>query len=128
MIAQALLEDARSQSNERKNAAVRGRLLVFRFPELKRFEPWQRNLITRRCSGLVMREPITIFLFILWLLFACAVWFMPPPRLLGVVSLGQLSVLVGLLLLLFHRIRVRQYVRAFLKFVEARQENDENSG
>lgn len=82
-IAQALLEHEQRISHDRKNARARRVAWLYRYRELNRFEPWQREVIARRCAQLVNRE-------------------------------------LGLLLAMFHRWRVRRYVRAFLDFAGGR--------
>jgi hypothetical protein len=119
-LAQLLLEQEQRQSTERKNARARRSHLLYRFPELKRFEPWQRELITRRCAELVLREPLIFAGFFVWLAGAVAVAFNVPSRVFGVSS-GLFIVILGLALLLFHRWRVRHNVRAFLRFIRDRQ-------
>lgn len=126
-LAQALLEPAQRELRERRNARVRYGLLFYRFPELKRFEPWQRDVITRRCVALVNQEPLTIVLFAVWLLFIVAASpFFLPVRLFGVGS-GPVM-LFGLFLLLLHSVRVRRHVRAFVDFVEERERQSEDAG
>lgn len=111
-----LLEQARGESEHRKNAMARYGLLFYRFPELKQFKLWQRDVITRGCISLVHREPVTVTRYAAWLLFVLAVVFFHPSPVLGV-SLGGLGVLGDWLLLAFHTWRVRRYVRTFLAFM-----------
>ena len=119
-IARVLLEQARDESKRRKNAMARHGLVLYRFPELKQFEPWQRHVIVRRCSALVNREALTVALCAAWLVFILAIAVAHPSPVLGV-SVGELTVLGGLLFVAFHRWRVRRYARAFLAFVQDRE-------
>ncbi|MFC5499073.1 hypothetical protein ACFPOE_16110 [Caenimonas terrae] len=119
-IARVLLEQARGESERRKNAMARHAQLFYRFPELRQFQPWQRNVITRRCSDLVKREPLMLTLYIAWLSFVLAIAFFHPSPLLGD-SAGTTVVLGGIVLTVFQRWRVRRYVRAFVAFVQSRE-------
>jgi hypothetical protein len=122
-IAQVLLEQAHGELNQRKNAMARRRSWLYQFPELKQFQPWQRDVITRRCAELVNREPVTIALLMVWLSCVMAVAFAFPMPFPGI-SRGPLIVFAGLALLAFHRWRVRQNVRAFVEFVRERLDQD----
>ena len=127
-LAQALLEPARSELHERRNARVRYGLLFYRFPELKRFEPWQRDSISRRCAALVNHEPLTTVLLAVWLVYVVvASPFFLPVRLFGV-GHGPVILVIGLFLILLHRIRVRRHVRAFVDFIEQRERRSEDAG
>jgi hypothetical protein len=126
-IAEALLEPAQEELRRRRNARVRYTSLFYRSSKLKKFEPWQRDAIIRRCAALVTREPLTIVLFAAWLLIAYGVGFTLPARVFGL-SIGGLAVFVGLLFVLYHRLRTRHYVRAFIEFVDKNQRNGENAG
>jgi hypothetical protein len=126
-IARVLLEQAGRESALRKNAIARRGLVFYRFSELGQFELWQRDVITRRCASLVNREPVTVALYGIWLSFVLAVAFFHPSPVFGV-RVGGLVVLGGLLLVAFHRWRVRQYVRAFLDFVQSREGPHSNAG
>ena len=126
-LSQVLLEREQRQSTDRKNARARRSQVLYRFPELKGFEPWQRELITRHCAELALREPLILVAFFVWLAVAIAVAFDLPSRTLGVSS-GPIIVVLGLSLSLFHRWRVQQNVRAFLKFVGERQGSSSDAG
>lgn len=126
-IAQALLEPALSELRERRNARVRYGLAFYRFPELKRFEPWQRDVITRRCAALVNQEPLTFVLFAVWLAFVVATIQFFPERILGV-GRGPVILVIGLFLILLNRVRVGRHVRAFVDFVEQRERHSEDAG
>ena len=126
-IAQALLEQAQSELNQRKNAMARHGRLFYRFPELNQFEPWKRDVITRRCESLVHREPAILVLFAVWLLFALALAFNLRVSFFRF-SLGQFVVFAGLLIFVFHRWRVGQNVRAFVKFAQEHERHSSNAG
>lgn len=127
-LARALLEPAQSELHERSNARVRYVSLFYRFPELKRFEPWQRDSITRRCVALVNHELLTIVLLAVWLVFVVAAsGFFLPVRLFGV-GHAPVMLVIGLFLILLHIVRVRRHVRAFVDFVEQRERHSEDAG
>ena len=126
-IARVLLEQAQGKLNQRKNATARRSHLFSRFSELKRFEPWQRFVITKRCAALVNREPVVVVWFAA--LFALslteALTFRSP--ILGF-RLGLFGVFAWLALLAFYRWRVRQNVRAFVEFVQDRERRSQDAG
>jgi hypothetical protein len=126
-LAQVLLDQEQRQSTDRKNAQARRSGWLYRFPELKGFQPWQRELITRRCAELVLREPLIFVAFFVWLAVAVAVAFNLPSRVFGVSS-GLVIMVLGLALLLLHRWRVRHNVRAFLQFVASEEGRRANAG
>jgi hypothetical protein len=121
-IAQALLEPAHAELRERRNARVRYSLVFHRFPELGQFEPWQRDVIARRCATLVNQQPLTFVLFALWVALAIATVFFLPERFFGI-DRGPVLVVAGFLLIAFHTVRVRRYVRAFVAFVEEQKKS-----
>ena len=125
-LAQVLLGQEQRQSDDRKNARARRSGLLYRFAELSDFQPWQREVITRRCAELVLREPMTVIVFAAWLLLVIALAFNLSARPFGI-SLGPVVVVCGLSLLLFHRWRVRRYVRAFLQFANEQRESSEDA-
>ena len=126
-LAQVLLDQEQRASTDRKNARARRSGLLYRFPELNHFQPWQRELITRRCAQLALREPLIFVAFFVWLAVVVAVAFNFPRRVFGISS-GPVIVALGLALLVFHRWRVRHNVRAFLQFVGDREGSSANAG
>ena len=121
-LAQALLDQEQRQLADRKNARARRVSFIYRFPELKEFQPWQRDLIVRRCTELVLREPLTIVLFFVWLVVVVAsIAFDLPSRLFGIGHNLVIPVL-ALVIVLFQRGRVRSNVLAFLRFVKNSRE------
>jgi len=56
IIGEALVEQARSQELERKNAAARRVSLMYRFPELNSFEAWERPIIVAEAAKRALRE------------------------------------------------------------------------
>jgi hypothetical protein len=118
-LAQVLLEQEQRLSDDRKNAMARRGLWLYRYGELKRFKPWQREVIIRRCAQLANREPLLFIVFGAWLLLALAIAFNFQANVFGF-GRGYAIALLGLAVVVFHRWRVRQYVRAFLEFVYER--------
>ena len=118
-LAQVLLDQEQRLSDERKNAMARRGLWLYRYGELKRFKPWQREVITRRCAQLANREPLLFIVFAVWLLLTGVVAFKFQSNFFGI-GRGSAIVLLGLCVVVFHRWRVKQYVRAFCKFVQER--------
>ncbi len=65
VIGNALVEQARDEKNERRNAAARQAFFMYRFPELDTFEPWERRGIVADANMFAMRSKSVLLVWIL---------------------------------------------------------------
>ena len=64
-IGSSIVTEARRQEVERKNAIARPISIMYRFPELDTFEPWERHVVLATAAKQAMRVPSVLALWLL---------------------------------------------------------------
>ena len=64
-IGSSIVTEARRQEVERKNAIARPISIMYRFPELDTFEPWERHVVLATAAKRAMRRPSVLAIWLL---------------------------------------------------------------